>query len=199
MLLLPQRNDIPKWVREHKAIKEIPADDREVLSLHEQICEQEAEALLKYHKMLAENPFREEVRISQHYMINKLKKMQAMVKDRLVIELTKYRMLEHDSLVLCHSVDESLVDEHIKRCIAYRVSAPVVHFILISHKFAKKIALLEEELVKYKHKSLDEEVKEVYGQVSMYKDVREALEKYMGGHTNKDMKLLADRLFPQHK
>ncbi len=198
MLILPLRNDIPKWVREHKAFKEIPADDCEVLALHEAICEQEAESLLKYHKLLAENPFREEVRISQHYMINKLKKMQGMIKDKLREELVKYSMVEQDSLILCHSVDEELVDAHIKKCIAYRVSATVVHFLLISHKFAKKIALLEEELVKYKHKSLDEEVKEVYGQVSMYKEVRQSLEKYMGGHTNKEMKLLADRLFSQH-
>lgn len=198
MLVLPHRNDIPHWIRQHEAITTIPPSDEQVLDLHERVCKEEIESLLVYHKLLAENPFREEIRLGHYYMINKIRKMVALVREQLDRELDQYGMIKHDSLIVATSLDSALVDEHIKRCFSYRVSAKIVHFILISHKLSLRIDLLEQELVKFKHKNVEDDVQKAYKQVTMYKEIRQTLEKYLSCAKDQDLVSLVDKIFPQH-
>jgi hypothetical protein len=189
MIFLSTIKDCPSWVYDHP----LKSDD-DILDLHSKVCQRENDLWVEYHLEMSEMTITTEVKLMLYNQHTKLRRMRQTLIDTLKDEMPKNCFIRTKTEEILYRTDPELMLTHTRLLITNRVSPRLIHIFLIAYKLSIRMDLLEKEIAEYHDKGMSKAI-DLYSQVNVLKQVRESIERWIGGSSHGELAALASLHF----
>lgn len=189
MIFLSTIRDCPKWVYDHP----LKSDD-DILDLHTKVCQREHDLWVEYHLEMSEMTITTEVKLILYNQHTKLRRMRQTIIDTLKEEMKTSCFINERTEEIVYRTDPELMRSHARLLVATRTAPRQIHFFLIASKLSIRMDALENEIAQYHDAGMSKAI-DLYSQVSVLKQVRESIEKWIGGSSHAELASLASLHF----